>query len=155
MYQYFLHPYMRVRGWLAQSVHLNPEDQQTPQDFCFFMAVFDVLNTTWGKNQYSNLYFNDLKWLFPVFPLQCILTNRSPLNIPTHHVSLQPWWSQTQTASALSAPCPPTRRWVSMRLANLLLLFCSRCRGCFNLLDYFPRSSTKSACCDPLLSLSR
>lgn len=38
------------------------------------------------------------------FPLQCILTSKSLRNIPTRHVSPQPWWSQTPTASAPSAP---------------------------------------------------
>lgn len=47
------------------------------------------------------------------FPLQCILTSKSPPNTPTRHASPRPWWSQTPTASAPSAPCPRARRWVS------------------------------------------
>lgn len=46
------------------------------------------------------------------FHLQCILTSKSPHNIPTRHVSPRLWWSQTPTASALSAPCPQARQWV-------------------------------------------
>lgn len=63
-----------------------------------------------------------------LFPLQCILTNRSPRNIPTRHVSPRPWWSQTLTASAPLAPCLQAKRWVLVtsqrtQLDDLFFLF--------------------------------